>query len=264
MGERHGLSLLRCAWPGVEAVAADTAHAFGRHTHDQFGIGLIERGAQQSASGRGKVEALAGDLITVNPGEVHDGHPLDASGRAWRMLYLDPAVLAPLTQDLAPHCSFEFSAPVLHDTRLAAGFRALFQTATASADALRFESLLLTLLTGLQAPAERSPMAVGGGVRRVRQLLDDDPGAPWSLGDLAALAGLSRFQLLRAFARWTGLPPHAYLLQRRTQLARRLLRRGLPPVEAAAASGFADQSHMTRCLVRSYGLTPGSLARASP
>lgn len=44
---------LRCRVGGVEAVAADTARSFGRHTHDQYGIGLIARGAQKSASGRG-------------------------------------------------------------------------------------------------------------------------------------------------------------------------------------------------------------------
>lgn len=71
----------RCAIEGVEAVEADTAHSFGRHTHDQFGIGVITRGAQRSASGRGPVEAGPGDMITVNPGEVHDGHPIGDAGR---------------------------------------------------------------------------------------------------------------------------------------------------------------------------------------
>ncbi|WP_019936601.1 hypothetical protein [Bordetella sp. FB-8] len=37
---------------GIEAVQADTAFAFGRHTHAQFGVGLIHRGAQKSASAR--------------------------------------------------------------------------------------------------------------------------------------------------------------------------------------------------------------------
>lgn len=48
--------------------------------HDQFGIGLVERGAQKSLSGRGMVEAEAGHVITVNPGEVHDGIPLGEGG----------------------------------------------------------------------------------------------------------------------------------------------------------------------------------------
>lgn len=40
---------------GVVAVTADTPRAFMRHSHDQFGLGIILRGAQTSLSGRGTV-----------------------------------------------------------------------------------------------------------------------------------------------------------------------------------------------------------------
>jgi AraC-like DNA-binding protein len=73
---------------------------------------------------------------------------------------------------------------------------------------------------------------------------------------LAALAGVSRFQLLRAFRRETGITPHAYLIQRRVSAARRLLAAGEIPAQAAAAAGFSDQSHMTRAFVRYLGVTP--------
>lgn len=76
--------LLGCRMCGVDAVLADTAQVFGRHTHDQFGVGLIDRGAQKSASGRGMVEAGAGDIITVNPGEVHMA-PLNWSQRLFSL-----------------------------------------------------------------------------------------------------------------------------------------------------------------------------------
>jgi hypothetical protein len=104
MKARTGFQLLPSSLAGVEAVAADSAHAFGRHTHEQFGIGFIERGAQKSASGRGIVEAGPGDLITVNPGEVHDGKPFDSTGRRWRMLYLDTRPVLEAALDVAP-CS---------------------------------------------------------------------------------------------------------------------------------------------------------------
>lgn len=64
---RGTFQIIRCGMDGVDAVSADTSHAFGRHIHDQFGIGVILRGAQKSLSGRGIVEAEAGDVITVNP-----------------------------------------------------------------------------------------------------------------------------------------------------------------------------------------------------
>lgn len=262
MPATSGFQLLRSGMAGVEVVAADSAHAFGRHMHDEFGIGFIERGAQKSASGRGPVEAGAGDLITVNPGEVHDGKPFDASGRRWRMLYVDPARIVDAAGDIAPGLAFEFTAPVIRDRLLAARFRALFDAVTAGDGALHADAALLGLIARLVQPVPRERPALGAGVAAARERIDDDPSATPTLAALAEQAGLSRYQFLRAFTRLTDLPPHAYLLQRRVQHARRLVRAGMALADAAMASGFADQSHMTRSLVRSLGLTPGALARA--
>jgi AraC-like DNA-binding protein len=190
---------------------------------------------------------------------VHDGKPFDASGRRWRMLYLDPALLLDAAADITPSFDFEFTAPVLRDARLMACFAALFAAVTGPDDALRVDAELLALMAGLLKPARR-PATVGAGVAAARERMDDDPAMALTLAQLAADAGLSRYQFLRAFTRLTGLPPHAYLLQRRVQRARRLVRTGLPLAEVAAASGFADQPHMTRCFVRSFGLTPGAFA----
>jgi AraC-like DNA-binding protein len=261
MTPTRGFQLLPSGMPGVDIVAADSAHAFGRHTHDQFGIGLIERGAQKSASGRGVVEAGAGDLITVNPGEVHDGKPFDATGRRWRMLYVDPARVIDAAHDVAPGTAFEFTLPVIRDRLLAARFASLFDAASGD-DAMRSDAALLALLAPLVRPLQQPRPAIGSGVAMARERMDDDPASNPSLAALALQAGLSRYQFLRAFTLLTGLPPHAYLLQRRVQQARRLVRSGMPLAEAAAASGFADQSHMTRCFVRNLGATPGAFVRS--
>ena len=69
-------------------------HHFPRHSHDQFSIGVIAFGAQRSWSGAGQVSAPAGDVIMANPGEMHDGVPLDNNARQWRMIYIEPALLA--------------------------------------------------------------------------------------------------------------------------------------------------------------------------
>lgn len=71
---------------------------------------------------------------------------------------------------------------------------------------------------------------------------------------------MSRFQLVRGFARSFGLTPHAYIVQRRLDAARRLIAAGTGLADAASDCGFADQSHFTRVFVRRYGLTPGSYA----
>ncbi|AVS86144.1 AraC family transcriptional regulator [Paracidovorax avenae] len=265
----HRVDLLPCRHPGIEAVAADTAFAFGRHMHAQFGVGLIQRGAQKSASGRGMVEAGPGDLITVNPCEVHDGAPIGDGGRAWRMLYIDPAMLARVAQGLgqesAPPC-LEFARPALSNPELARCFGRLFEamtcTRTGGTDDLAADEALVLLLGGLLHPGASAVARSPSGIARARSLIDDDPSASPGLDSLAAQAGLSPYQFLRAFARATGLTPHAYLLQRRTHRARQLIGQGVPLAQAATDSGFYDQSHMSRFFVRSFGMPPGRYAEA--
>ncbi len=257
----------RSALAGVQAVAAHSRHAFARHTHEQFGIGVMRLGAQVSHSGRGQVEAGPGHVITVNPGEVHDGAPIGDGGRAWQMLYLDPAVVAQAAAELgAGGQDYEFEHPAQDRPALARDVLALYAQATADAAPLACDALLLRILAQARdvgASRLERPRAVPDAIRHARALIDDDPAASLSLADLAAASGLSRYQVLRAFARATGLTPHAYQVQRRLLLARSLIRQGTALADAAAAVGFADQSHMTRLFVRAYGVSPRRYALAA-
>ncbi len=246
---------------GLEAVAARSAHRFPRHSHETFGIGVVLAGAQVSASRAGSVEAGPGAVITVEPGEVHDGAPIGAS-RAWRMVYIEQPTIAACVADMFGAGEGGLRAPALRDAVLARDVLRLIAAIAGAAPPLAVEERLLAVLArGLR---RHVPVARGvpAGIAAARARLDDDPTNAPSLATLAALAGIGRFQLLRGFTRATGLTPHAYLRQRRAALARRLLAGGVPPAEAAAAAGFADQSHLTRVFARIYGLTPGAYARA--
>lgn len=270
MNRSRGFRVRRGVMDGVEAVAADTAFSFGRHMHDQFGIGVIVRGAQASLSGRGVVEAGAGDIITVNPGEVHDGAPIGGGGRCWTMLYLDPALVSAIVTDLTDGRlrDAELTQPVVRDTVASACFHRLFAAMVPvtppDVSGMAVQEGLIRLLGRLMGrdvgavPQHPVPHAIA----QARARIDDEPDAALSLDDLAVPCGLSRYQLLRGFAKATGLTPHAYMIQRRLQRARRLIAQGTGLAEAAAFSGFADQSHMTRLFIRTYGLSPGCYAAA--
>lgn len=99
---------------------------------------------------------------------------------------------------------------------------------------------------------------VHADVRAVRDRLADAALDPPALAELAQLAGLGKCQLLRRFTAAYGVPPHAWLRLLRAERARTLIRRGAALAEVAAASGFADQSHMTRHFARQFGFTPGA------
>ncbi|MDD4885573.1 MAG: AraC family transcriptional regulator [Thiomonas sp.] len=264
MTKSQDFKMLPCGIRGVEAVVADSAIVFGRHTHELFGVGLMDRGGHKSASGRGTVEAWPGDVITVNPGEVHDGAPIGSTGRSWRMLYFEPSIIVEAAKDITEemHLDGEFASPAVRDKQLALAVHRLFKVATGTAPSLlQLDEALLSAIGPLLHPIPPRLSGIPAAILSARSMMDHDPAAAVSLTVLAHEAGLSRYQFLRAFARLTGLTPHAYLVQRRVHLARQLIRRGMKPAEAAVACGFADQSHMTRLFVRTFGLAPGAFAK---
>ena len=264
-GEFHTMPFRQ---PGITGVVAATRRRFARHTHDQYGIGIIDSGAHRSLSGRGVVEAGPGEIITVNPNEVHDGASIGDGKRRWRILYIDEPVVRAAWHRIEdrPSASYEFAAPALRDGTssglLGALFRACAELSPEGAEAR--EQALLLLLARLRSEARPDPALrhIPAPVRDAIRRIDADPATPVSLADLAESCRLSRFQALRAFARATGFTPHAYLMQRRIDRVRILLRQGAPLVEAALEGGFADQSHMTRVFVGRFGYTPGAYAKA--
>lgn len=257
--EIHRAERLRSAVPGIEVFSLSSSRWFPRHAHDQFGLGILQAGAQRSWSGVGPVEAVAGDVITVNPGEMHDGGPLHGRVRSWRMLYFDPALVDEALRD-DMRGSVELARPVLRDAPLALRFGRLFaDLAGPEADRMALDESVLVTLAYLAARHGSRPLATGRHpppVALALRRIDDAPERPVTLAELAGLAGVSRFQLLRGFARAVGTTPHAYLLQQRVRLARRLLAAGRRPAEAAVEAGFADQSHLTRAFGRQFALTP--------
>ena len=105
------------------------------------------------------------------------------------------------------------------------------------------------------------PVSPSAAVVRARALLDERFTETVGLEELAAHARLDKFRLCRAFREQVGLPPHAYVTQRRIALAQDLLGRGLPQAEVAARVGFYDQSLLHRHFKRIVRLTPGAFVR---
>lgn len=276
--ELHRSRVIGSPWPLLHATDIVSARHYSRHAHETYGFGLMRRGAQRSASGCGSVDAHAGALIATNPGEVHDGRPLGGPTRHWRMVYVEPALLASLAADTsgqAPHATLALVRPVFDDVPLRAAFVRLFDRLDAwhaAPDRVRDvaglaceESLVdaAAQLLERHATARTSPPPPGHAARdvlveRARERLADALASAPTLAELAGLIGLSRYQLLRRYVAAYGVPPHAWLLQRRAERARTLIREGSALAAAAAACGFADQSHLTRVFTRHFGYTPGA------
>ena len=180
------------------------------------------------------------------------------------MLYFSQKVVGSIAADLSEGrvSARELQAPVVDDRRLARLFLAVRRAALDGERETGFEELLLVLFGRLFGTAAREKTDPSLRIAQIRERIDDDPASPHALSELARQAGLSRFQTVRAFSRMTGLTPHAYVIQRRLDAARRLIRSGHSLANAAAEAGFADQSHMHRIFTARHGFTPGTYASA--
>ena len=262
----HRSRVLASPWPGVHATDIDSARHYGRHWHTTYAFGVIDRGAHRSASGRGEVDAYAGDVVCTYPGEVHDGRPLGGTSRRWRNVYVEAATFEAITD--ARNVAFvraAFTDARLHRaiTHLLAqlqawtladdGQRALVTLACEEALAHACGLMVRDHSTAMRLPADDD-----ADLSRVCQRLADAPADAPTLAELAALAGIGKFQLLRRFRKAYGTTPHDWLLQRRADRARGLIRQGAALSEAAIGAGFADQSHMTRVFMQRFGFTPGA------
>jgi AraC-like DNA-binding protein len=250
--------------PGVDLLRARfVTHRYGRHTHDEYAIALIEDGVEEFEYA-GRIErAGPGSIGLVNPGVVHTGHAGVPSGWTYRVLYPSVELVSGIAADLgAPRGTRSFPEPVVVDPE-AMGLLRAFHRAGEHGDALAASSLLREAMATLlrhagHVPEPRDEPRLPSAVRVAREILHESLQDPPSLDDLAAAVGAGTFQLVRAFRAATGLPPHAYLNQVRVRRARGLLDTGLRPAEVAARTGFADQAHLTRHFKRTLGVPPGA------
>lgn len=254
---------------GMECLTATfLTHEFAPHAHDTFSIGAIERG-NQVATIRGRREASGpGDLYLINPGEIHDGVPTDG-GYRYRMIYPEVEFFREVLEDVTgqPFSGTPaFGQQILHDQALADAFHQAHATLEQRAGALEGSQSMFLVLeamfrrhgSSIVVPTSTSERTA---VHQARDYLIEHYADDVGLEELAAIAGLSRAHLIRAFRKEFHITPHSFLTDTRIREARRRLRAGGQPAEIALACGFADQAHFTRHFKSRTGLTPGQYRR---
>ncbi|ASR39563.1 AraC family transcriptional regulator [Prauserella marina] len=249
--------------PGLREVfhARFGDHAYPRHTHDAWTLLIVDEGAVRYDLDRHEHGAL-GTMVTLLPPDVaHDGRSVRPRGFRKRVLYLDRELIGDeLIGRAVDHP--DHADPMLRDR-----IDLLHTTLATRGEPLEAESRLALIVDRLQgrlvlgSGPNRPPAPRPGLAGTLRDLLDarlpDDIG----LAEAAARLHAHPVHLVRAFTREIGMPPHRYLIGRRIDLARGYLLAGHGPAEAAALSGFYDQSHLARHLRRMIGVPPRRYAR---
>lgn len=96
---------------------------------------------------------------------------------------------------------------------------------------------------------------------RLTEYIEENLAGDVSLVRLARVAAASTSHLRVLFKQSTDYSVHEYVIRRRVERARRLLRKGeLPVSQVAFEAGFAHRSHLARCMRRVLGMTPAQVS----
>jgi AraC-like DNA-binding protein len=116
---------------------------------------------------------------------------------------------------------------------------------------------------GLRPGSRRQKGGLAGWQeKRAKEALSASLRGEATLRDVARQCGLSVSHFSRAFKDTTGVAPHQWLVHRRVEVAKSLLKAGrLSLSDIASECGFANQSHFTRVFSRIAGLSPGAWRR---
>ncbi|APH73535.1 helix-turn-helix domain-containing protein [Aquibium oceanicum] len=198
-----------------------------------------------------------------------------ARENSFTTLYFDPEIISAETQRLyggdgVPMIYFD-------DRRLRSTLEKLRSIATAAGSTANDLDDLYAETLGVLAVVELARLQVRDGRydglprpglsdtqrNRVLDYIDANLVSDLKLDALAAVVNLSRFHFAREFKARVGVPPYAYVLQRRIELAKRLLKTTRLPVgEIASATGFKSASHFVGAFHKATGATPTDFRRS--
>ncbi|MCY1058182.1 AraC family transcriptional regulator [Nannocystis sp. SCPEA4] len=252
------------------------------HFHDEYLI-CAQLAGQEECHVAGRLFSFEpGDVVLMNPQQVHTGNARGSSDVDYISLYVDRRLALGLVEDVTgPRCAPEFtSVRVTGRVELVAAIQALHdlvRSDSAPGRTLDVEAALqhvvnhaFTEFSNLREPLRRSTNRIAH--RKIARVVDYirsldpriDP-TTLSLDELASVAELSKYHFLRQFAQVVGMTPGAYLRTLRLCHAARELRSSRRSIlEIALGAGFADHPSFSRAFARHMGMTPSQYQALGP
>lgn len=248
---------------GFEFLKADYSHqTFPSHSHEEYLIGVIERGVHDVWCQGEWWHAAENVVATLAPDEMHKGGEGDPTGWVQTIFYFPQALIATALDSNYSDKSLEyqFNQPFSHSPFLASHLLRLRTLIEAGADQLLIEQeafqtiqLIFNRLSNTPAKPDKSGAKE---LSSIRDYIEDNISEAFDITTFANLVGLSKRQFIALFQRQFNMAPYQFVMLARVRRARDLLKSGATIANAAFGAGFGDQSHLTRNFRAIYGVTP--------
>lgn len=258
--------LLKTGFGDVEMMIAEYyTQSFAKHSHDDFPLGVIEKGAMAFYFRRKNLIAPKGTVNLSYPGEIHNGHSLNEDGWKYRMFYFNLSVLKNIFYEFQNRKSDLpfFPHGVIDDPYLASYLLKLhIELEQNNLAALEIDAYIMHTISYLifrhsdHNCAFKTKKIGHRSIQKVIEYINAYYAQNINLTELSTVAGVSPYHFTRIFDKELGITPHAYLIQTRIKKARQLLFSHKKLVDIAMDTGFNDQSHLNRRFKQILGVTP--------
>lgn len=224
-------------------------------------INFVERGCFRLHHGRRNWTLGAGAIFLSKPGDAYlYGHIRDAEPDACLSLAFSTSVASEVTS------MFDGLPLVVHNTNRLNFLRLqLFDRTPLALDTTACEILdAARCVDGDDGRRLYAPRQLHWYARRIgdaRDAIDADPTGEHSIWRLASAAAMSPFRFAHVFRELVGSAPHIYVVRKRLELARTLLREGMSVTETCFAAGYNNAGHFTRSFKRHFGVLPSDVRR---
>ncbi|GGH03966.1 AraC family transcriptional regulator [Polaribacter pacificus] len=226
------------------------------HFHDTYCISLIEKGVLVE----NELIASTGKILISNPYEIHNN--LSSENISFSTFYVNQDVI----DFISPFNRTSFQDKVIENPLLHSSLKNLLNFIKEKKEKKNFVNdfyddfnqfiFQLTINYGAANPYNNENDTTI--IKDLKIYISDNLNTQLSLIELSKMVGMSKFQFIRWFKFNIGLTPFEYILLKKVEYGKTLIKQGIPLVEAALDSGFYDQSNFSNYFKKYIGMSPNS------